>query len=112
MGGHSAWRKRVASGELAKKYSGAIARHRPHLGRKGKDLIKNRKGHIGGGNPKKKIIKLPRANDDEDQVEIQSSLGPRFATTHIHAVLLVVCLGVLSLILAVAASKPIKSLEN
>lgn len=53
MGGHSAWRKRVANGELAKQYSGAISRHRPHLGRKGKDLIKNRKGHIAGGNPKK-----------------------------------------------------------
>lgn len=54
MGGHSAWRKRVADGQLAKGSGGAIMRHRPHLGRKGKDLIKNRKGHIGGGNPKKK----------------------------------------------------------
>jgi len=53
MGGHSAWRKRVERGELAKGLGGAIMRHRPHFGRKGKDLIKNRKGHIGGGNPKK-----------------------------------------------------------
>jgi len=53
MGGHSAWRKRVANGELAKQGGGAICRHRPHLGRKGKDLIKNRKGFIGSGNPKK-----------------------------------------------------------
>jgi hypothetical protein len=54
MGGHSAWKKRVSNGELAKGYAGAICRHRPHLGRKGKDLIKNRKGYIGGGNPKKR----------------------------------------------------------
>lgn len=54
MGGHSAWRKRVERRELAKGLGGAIMRHRPHRGRKGKDLIKNRKGHIGGGNPKKK----------------------------------------------------------
>lgn len=54
MGGHSAWRKRVANGELAKQYGGAIGRHRPHFGRKGKDLILNRKGHIGKGNPKKR----------------------------------------------------------
>ena len=54
MGGHQAWRKRLETGETAKQYAGAIARHRPHLGRKGKDLIKNRKGNIGGGNPKKR----------------------------------------------------------
>jgi hypothetical protein len=53
MGGHSAWRKRVERGDLAKGYAGAICRHRPHLGRTGKDLNKNRKGNIGGGNPKK-----------------------------------------------------------
>jgi len=28
-------------------------RHRPRLGRRGKDLILNRKGFIAGGNPKK-----------------------------------------------------------
>ena len=55
MGGHSAWRKRVERGELAKQSGGAICRHRPHFGRKGKDLIKNRKGNIGiNGNPKKR----------------------------------------------------------
>lgn len=55
MGGHSAWRKRVANGELAKGSGGAILRHRPRLGRKGKDLALNRKGNLGGhGNPKKK----------------------------------------------------------
>lgn len=53
MGGHSAWRKRVASGELAKGSGGAINRHRPHFGRTGKDIEENRKGNIGGGNPKK-----------------------------------------------------------
>jgi hypothetical protein len=54
MGGHSAWRKRIERGELAKQSSGAICRHRPHFGRKGKDLVKNRKGNIGNGNPKKR----------------------------------------------------------
>jgi len=54
MGGHAAWKKRVANGLLAKGAGGAIARHRPRWGRKGKDLIKNRKGNIGEGNPKKK----------------------------------------------------------
>jgi len=53
MGGHSAWRKRVEAGLLAKQSSGAICRHRPHFGRKGKDILKNKKGNIGGGNPKK-----------------------------------------------------------
>jgi hypothetical protein len=55
MGGHSAWRKRVAQGGLAKEGTGgAIARHRPRMGRRGKDLKLNKKGQIGGGNPKKK----------------------------------------------------------
>lgn len=55
MGGHSAWRKRVANGELAKGSGGAILRHHPRNGRKGKDLALNRKGNLGGhGNPKKK----------------------------------------------------------
>ena len=54
MGGHAAWKKRVEAGLLAKGAGGAICRHRPHFGRKGKDLAKNRKGNIGGGNPKKK----------------------------------------------------------
>lgn len=54
MGGHSAWRKRVAAGELAKGSGGAICRHRPHLGRKGKDREVERKGNINGGPRKKK----------------------------------------------------------
>lgn len=59
MGGHSAWRKRVAAGEPAKGLGGAIMRHRPHLGRKGKDLLLNRKGNIGGRpNPKRKSRKM------------------------------------------------------
>ena len=36
MGGHSAWKKRVAEGRLAKEGTGgAIARHRPRFGRMG-----------------------------------------------------------------------------
>ena len=54
MGGHSAWRKRVKNGELAKQAGGAICRHRPRLGRKGKDIEKNKKGNILGGPNKKK----------------------------------------------------------
>ena len=54
MGGHSAWRKRLAAGELAKQSGGAICRHRPHLGRKGKDREVERKGNINGGPRKKK----------------------------------------------------------
>jgi hypothetical protein len=53
MGGNSAWRKRVAKGELAKGAGGAALRHRPRLGRRGEDLKLNRKGNIAGGNPKK-----------------------------------------------------------
>jgi hypothetical protein len=71
MGGHSAWRKRVGNGELAKGYAGAICRHRPHLGRKGKDLIKNRKGWIGGGNPKKQTLRTPSTN----RVDVNTKLA-------------------------------------
>ena len=61
MGGHSAWKKRVAEGGLAKAGSaGAIARHRPRFGRKGKDLKLNRRGNIAGGNPKRKKTKLKK----------------------------------------------------
>lgn len=66
MGGHSAWRKRVAAGEPAKGRGGAIARHRPHLGRKGGDLKLNRKGNIAGGNPKKS-----RSNNNKGILEEQ-----------------------------------------
>jgi hypothetical protein len=56
MGGHAAWRKRVAEGEPAKGSGGAALRHRPRLGRKGADIQRfNRLGNIGGhGNPKRK----------------------------------------------------------
>lgn len=55
MGGHQAWRKRVAEGELMKGAGGAAMRHHPRLGRRGKDLALNRKGNIGGRpNPKRK----------------------------------------------------------
>lgn len=54
MGGHAAWRKRVQNGELAKQAGGAICRHRPRLGRRGKDIEKNKKGNILGGPNKKK----------------------------------------------------------
>jgi hypothetical protein len=57
MGGHSAWKKRVKNGGLAKGSGGAIARHRPRWGRKGEDRKLNRKGNIAGGNPKKKKTK-------------------------------------------------------
>ena len=66
MGGHSAWRKRVASGELAKGRGGAIARHRPRWGRKGEDLKLNRKGNIAGGNPKRKNTRR-REKEGEDE---------------------------------------------
>jgi len=76
MGGHAAWKKRVARGELAKVSGGAICRHRPHLGRKGKDLILNRKGHIAGGNPKKKKKHKdelgPLNNDHKDSMKKSS----------------------------------------
>eukprot|EP00522_Entomoneis_paludosa_P009978 CAMPEP_0172459532 /NCGR_PEP_ID=MMETSP1065-20121228/33043_1 /TAXON_ID=265537 /ORGANISM="Amphiprora paludosa, Strain CCMP125" /LENGTH=114 /DNA_ID=CAMNT_0013214247 /DNA_START=51 /DNA_END=395 /DNA_ORIENTATION=- len=73
-GGHSAWKKRVARGELAKGSGGAIARHRPRLGRRGKDLILNRKGFIGGGNPKKIKKKAQQALllQRDKQIQAQS----------------------------------------
>jgi hypothetical protein len=58
MGGHAAWRKRVAAGGLAKGSGGVSLRHRPHLGRRGAELALNRKGNLGGhGNPKRKATK-------------------------------------------------------
>jgi len=64
MGGHSAWRKRVAKGELAKGAGGAALRHRPRL-RRGKDIGLTRKGNIGGGNPKKRNRKQLGQDDVE-----------------------------------------------
>lgn len=79
MGGNSAWKKRVANGELAKGSGGAIARHRPRWGRKGKDLILNRKGHIAGGNPKKK--KTKKRNDGDNNADI---ISPTSNNSEIH----------------------------
>ena len=76
MGGHSAWRKRVANGELAKKSGGAICRHRPHLGRKGKEREVERKGNIKGGPRKKKSNKAKRdtaADADAAKVSVSST---------------------------------------
>ena len=67
MGGHSAWRKRIKNGELAKQSGGAICRHRPHLGRKGKDIEKNKRGNILGGPNKKKKKKIMNLSQRERQ---------------------------------------------
>jgi hypothetical protein len=73
MGGHSAWRKRVAAGDPAKGRGGAIARHRPHLGRKGEDLKLNRKGNIAGGNPKKLRSNKSGKEDGNDGVQLKEN---------------------------------------
>ena len=68
MGGHAAWKKRVANGQPAKGMGGAIMRHRPRLGRKGADLQLNRLGNIGGRpNPKK--VKKDRVKEEIPQRE-------------------------------------------
>jgi hypothetical protein len=71
MGGHSAWRKRVAAGGLAKGAGGVALRHRPRLGRRGKELALNRKGNLGGhGNPKKRkksYADSPSMDQDHDE---------------------------------------------
>ena len=89
MGGHSAWRKRVASGEPAKGLGGAILRHRPHLGRKGADLALNRKGNLGGRpNPKRKAtrrkLNLPGHGENEQLVrstDVRRRLAGMFFVT-------------------------------
>ena len=78
MGGHSAWKKRLAAGMNAKGMGGAICRHRPHFGRKGKDLVKNRMGNIGEGNPKKKKNKKGDVTGKEGDWE------PSFMVFKIH----------------------------
>ena len=88
MGGHSAWRKRVAAGELAKGSGGAICRHRPHLGRKGKDRAVERKGNINGGPRKKKRNKakldrrlaLSDPKEGEDQTTHHANFYVYFVT--------------------------------
>lgn len=75
MGGHSAWRKRVANGELAKQGGGAICRHRPRLGRRGKDIEKNKKGNIGGGPNKKKKKSNRKHHDQVDNGKGRTNVG-------------------------------------
>lgn len=65
MGGHKAWKKRVANGELAKGMAGAIARHRPHVGPKGVDAIAKQKR--GYSNPKRKSSKSKEIRSLEDK---------------------------------------------
>ena len=88
MGGHSAWRKRVAAGELAKGSGGAICRHRPHLGRKGRDREVERKGNINGGPRKKKrnrakldrLASLSDPKEGEDQTTRHTNFYVSFVT--------------------------------
>ena len=69
-----AWKRRVQRGELAKGAGGAICRHRPRLGRRGPDLILNRKGFIAGGNPKKKKKRRTENNSHvPDAKEIEAN---------------------------------------
>jgi hypothetical protein len=74
MGGHNAWRKRLDNGELAKQGGGAICRHRPHLGRKGKDIEKSKKGNINGG-PNKKKNKKQMTQNETDQNAQAGTIG-------------------------------------
>lgn len=72
MGGHSAWKKRAAAGGLSKDCAGgAILRHHPRLGRKGKDLALNRLGNIGGRpNPKNKRTRVRTPSQAEEQRDL------------------------------------------
>jgi len=70
MGGHSAWRKRVSLGLLAKEGGGgAIARHRPRFGRMG--LFKDTKDWKNNKKKKNKKIEL-KAHETMDGNEIYS----------------------------------------
>ncbi len=102
MGGHSAWRKRIAAGELAKGSGGAIARHRPHFGRKGEDLKLNRKGNIAGGNPKKR--KSSKAQTDEER---NNSLDSTKNSTEpdLRGIIITTVLAVLSISFSAAVHK-------
>jgi hypothetical protein len=80
MGGHTAWRKRVAAGELAKGSGGAALRHRPRLGRKGADIkLLNRLGNLGGhGNPKRKKTKRnSNVNEQNETILSHAQLRPK-----------------------------------
>lgn len=76
MGGHAAWRKRVANGGLAKGSGGAALRHRPRWGLRGKDLALNRKGNLGGqANPKRKSkMKAKKGSSEQEGFSLPSSL--------------------------------------
>jgi hypothetical protein len=63
----------VDAGDTAKGSGGAIMRHRPHLGRKGKDLKLNRKGHIAGGNPKKKKKRLEHSEEVDRKLDLATN---------------------------------------
>lgn len=99
MGGHAAWRKRLANGELAKGSGGAMLRHRPRWGRRGKDLILNRKGHIAGGNPKKKKIKKGTTTvqqQEYDEAFNRSSVEELMEKAEIWKLLLLTLVGVVA----------------
>lgn len=104
MGGHTAWRKRVAEGELAKGSGGAILRHRPRLGRKGKDLILNRKGHIGGGNPKKTKKKMKRGVEKDNGTDDCVMTTTRTMTAARNVFYTVAFFAFVAVILAAAAA--------
>mmetsp|Transcript_21450 Transcript_21450/g.31754 ORF Transcript_21450/g.31754 Transcript_21450/m.31754 type:complete len:138 (+) Transcript_21450:142-555(+) len=72
-----AWRRRVKQGLLAKDGGGAICRHHPRLGRRGKDLILNRKGHIlGGPNKKKSRNRIIKNNSTQQHQENSTEMKP------------------------------------
>lgn len=108
MGGHSAWRKRVARGEPMKGAGGAALRHRPHLGRKGKDLALNRLGNIGGRpNPKNKSKR--DKNVLEEKKKQRSRLDPSLETV-LLLLRVVASLGVVYLVVVVAQWKSFRQL--
>ena len=95
MGGHSAWRKRVARSELAKGSGGAILRHRPRLGRRGGDLKLNRLGNIGGRPNPKKAKK--RINDTKLPLEEKGNSDGRSAVILIQKFVLGIIFGLVSM---------------
>ena len=100
MGGHSAWKKRAAAGGLSKDCAGgAILRHHPRLGRKGKDLALNRLGNIGGRpNPKNKRARARQSfqveeHGDNNHRQFQQLLSCGASRTfHIFAALAILAL--------------------
>mmetsp|Transcript_7842 Transcript_7842/g.11283 ORF Transcript_7842/g.11283 Transcript_7842/m.11283 type:complete len:109 (+) Transcript_7842:92-418(+) len=107
MGGHAAWKKRLKNGLLAKQSGGAICRHRPHFGAQG-IIVNNKKGSIGGGNPKKmkgKKIKQ-RTKDESSSLEDES-----LTTIHKHSFAVMGGACALGVLLIVAFFKSIEILE-